>query len=59
MALRAWFWVEGATFSWSARWVQVGQKGFDFRAAHVLGLAFRVEEEITFNPGQVAFLGLN
>jgi len=37
----------------------MAEEGLDFGAAHVLGVAFVVKEDVTFDPGQVTFFGMD
>jgi hypothetical protein len=34
---------------------QVCQKRLDFCASHLMGMAFVMEENVTFNPGHIGF----
>ena len=36
---------------------QMGEEGFDFRFGHLVGMPFVMEEDVAFDPGEVAFFG--
>ena len=35
----------------------MGEEGFNFRFGHLVGMAFMMEEDVAFDPGEVAFFG--
>lgn len=37
----------------------MAEESLDFGATHLLGMAFVVKEDVTFDPGQVTFFGMD